>query len=160
MCDAKLEPRFCGYKYRPSLSDPRFSSSHKHNIRPRTSPPYLFLLIRSNKSASNTMPKHTRNESGDEKQAAKKAKPAKLVKDSIKRPPKDHQIFGERGIMRGILWYPTETGSSTKLNPEYQVKDARVRGHNDIEVGAWWPRQLAAKRDGAHCLYLTSLFMI
>jgi hypothetical protein len=100
------------------------------------------------------MPKHTRDESGDEKQAAKKAKP------EIKRPPKDHPIYGERGIMRGILWYTTKTGSSTKLDPEYQVKDARVYGNNGIAVGAWWPRQLAAKRDGAHCLYLTSLFMI
>jgi len=130
------------------------NTTFDHVRPPPPSPLSLLLLIRSNKSASYKMPKHTRDESDGEKPAAKKAKP------EIKRPPKDHPIYGERGIMRGILWYTSKTGSSTKLDPEYQVKDARVHGNNGIAVGAWWPRQLAAKRDGAHCLYLTSLFMI
>ena len=106
------------------------------------------------------MPKHTRDESDGEKPAAKKQKAGPLKEAAKKRAPKDHPIFGESGIMRGILWYTTKTGSSTCLDPEYPVKDARVHGHNGIEVGTWWPRQLAAKRDGAHCSYLTSLFMI
>lgn len=113
------------------------------------------------KSASNTKGKKRHMEkSEDEEPAAKKPKPAPLDKSKLRRAPKDHQIYGESGIMRGILWYRTKNGSQTCLDEKFQVKDARVYGHNGIEVGAWYPRQMAALRDGAHGLYLTSLFTI
>ncbi len=96
----------------------------------------------------------------DEQPVAKKQKPAPLDKSKIKRAPKNHPIYGESGIMRGILWYRTKNASQTCLDEKYPVKDAHVYGHNGIEVGAWFPRQLAALRDGAHGLYLTSLSTI
>lgn len=114
------------------------------------------------KSASNTKHKKRKAEESEEEEipAAKKTKCAQVDKSKLKRAPKDHPIYGESGIMRGILWYRAKNGSQTCLDEKYPVKNARVFGHNGLDVGAWFPRQMAAMRDGAHGLYFTSLFMI
>jgi hypothetical protein len=113
------------------------------------------------KSASNTKGKKRRmEESEDEEPAVKKPKSVQVDKSKIKRAPKDHPIYGESGIMRGILWYRTRNGSQTCLDEKYPVKDPRVFAHNGLDVGSWFPRQMAAMRDGAHGLYFTSFFMI
>jgi hypothetical protein len=114
------------------------------------------------KSASNNKHKKRKAEESEEEEipAAKKTKSAPVDKSKIKRAPKDHPIYGESGIMRGILWYRTKHGSQTCLDGKYPVKDPRVFGHNGLDVGAWFPRQMAALRDGAHGLYFTSVFMV
>jgi hypothetical protein len=94
--------------------------------------------------------KRSAEEDHEDKPTAKKQKSAPLDKSKIKRASKNHPIYGENGIMRGILWYPTKKGSQTCLDDKYPVKDARVYGHNGLDIGAWFPRQLAALRDGAH----------
>ena len=89
--------------------------------------------------------------------STKKAKSTPLDKSKIKRPSKNHPIYGEEGIMRGILWYRTGTSTNMCLDGQYTVKDAHSYGHNGLEIGAWFPRLMAALRDGAHGLYLTLL---
>lgn len=64
--------------------------------------------------------------------------------------PPGHMIYGKRGIMRGILVRKTKT-TSYLLDPTYtKRKSAKAFGHNGLTVGAWWPRQICALRDGAH----------
>lgn len=54
-------------------------------------------------------------------------------------------------VMRGILRIPNKKGSVVyKLNPDYPRPAADVWGHNGLTVGAWWPYQICALRDGAH----------
>ncbi|ESZ89451.1 hypothetical protein SBOR_10165 [Sclerotinia borealis F-4128] len=63
--------------------------------------------------------------------------------------PPNHPIYGENGIMRGLLW----DGTNAKLNPETREihkKDFHDFGHNNLKVGDCWPLQLAALRDGGH----------
>lgn len=55
--------------------------------------------------------------------------------------------------MRGIL---VKSNGRIVLDPTYSIKPANVLGHNGLQVGAWWPRVLAAKRDGGHGLYSAS----
>ncbi|KAK5769784.1 ubiquitin-like with PHD and RING finger domains 2 [Elasticomyces elasticus] len=57
------------------------------------------------------------------------------VSKVVKLPPADHPIWGVHGIMHGYL--------SEKRN-------ANVHGHNGIEIGAWFPRQLVAILRGDH----------
>lgn len=70
-----------------------------------------------------------------------------------KSPPRvpriDHPIFGEEGIMRGIM---INSGDmiSYLMNPRFPNRDCNVVGHNRLEVGDWWPLQVCAMRDGAH----------
>ncbi|KAM0137658.1 hypothetical protein ACHAP3_003887 [Botrytis cinerea] len=59
-------------------------------------------------------------------------------------------IWGDTGIMRGILW---KQGGHVRLNKETWdrfKKDWNHFGHNGLTVGDCWPRQMAALRDGAH----------
>ncbi|KAI1379941.1 PUA-like domain-containing protein [Hypoxylon crocopeplum] len=66
-------------------------------------------------------------------------------------PPPDHPIFGERGIMHGVLVIRGVTGKKTyKLNPNVPRKSFKVFGHNDMPVGTWFANQMAALARGAH----------
>jgi hypothetical protein len=78
-----------------------------------------------------------------------------LDKSKIKRAKPDHPIYGENGIMHHVLWYKTGAATSMALDDKFEAKDARVFGHNGLEVGTWFARQLTALRDGAHGLYLS-----
>ena len=40
--------------------------------------------------------------------------------------------------------------SSYRLDARYAPRDCKVIGHNKIEVGTWWPRQVIALFNGAH----------
>ncbi|KAH8665796.1 PUA-like domain-containing protein [Tricladium varicosporioides] len=66
----------------------------------------------------------------------------------VKYPPKDHKIFGPHGCMHHILISQSEYTKTYILDHEYTQKDFRNFGHNDLEVGACWPMQVAAWRDG------------
>ncbi|KAI0008200.1 PUA-like domain-containing protein [Xylariaceae sp. FL0662B] len=66
-------------------------------------------------------------------------------------PPADHPIFGEEGIMYGIMIIRSSKGRKTyRLNPRIPQKPAKVFGHNDIPVGTWFANQLVALHRGAH----------
>lgn len=64
-------------------------------------------------------------------------------------PSADHPIYGANGIMRGILQIRTGR-TSYRLDRSFPRRTATVFGHNNIAVGSWWPRQIAALRDGMH----------
>ncbi|KAK5119884.1 hypothetical protein LTR85_007210 [Meristemomyces frigidus] len=70
---------------------------------------------------------------------------------TIKLPPRDHSIWGIDGIMHGVAM---KIGEGNKkgivLDPRYERRNAKVHGHNGIEVGTWYPRQLVALFHGAH----------
>lgn len=73
-------------------------------------------------------------------------------------PPRDHPIYGEHGIMHGVImdrsaaYGPDGSHRRTvyRRHPSYTPVDAHVFGHNGLEVGRWWPQQLAALFHGAH----------
>lgn len=67
-------------------------------------------------------------------------------------PPADHPVWGSGKIMDGIvLRRYAATGRVAKaLNSNGPKRVARVYGHNGIEVGQWFPSQLAAVVAGAH----------
>ncbi|KAI9810640.1 MAG: hypothetical protein M1826_003495 [Phylliscum demangeonii] len=63
-----------------------------------------------------------------------------------RRPPTTHPIYGEGGIMYGIL----HVMRAYSLDDTVPRKSARAFGNNGLVVGACWPLQIAAVRDGAH----------
>jgi SAD/SRA domain len=67
----------------------------------------------------------------------------------MRRAPRNHRIYGVDGIMRGIIIKQGKTRAYC-LDTNWPKKDARVYGHNGLQVGDWWPLQIAALRDGAH----------
>lgn len=87
------------------------------------------------------------------------APPAESVKRAHSvRPPPDHPIFGKTGIMRGILLGSPESNAiSFRLNEKFKL-NANVYGHNGLSVGAWWPYQICALRDGAHGFPVAGIF--
>ncbi|EME83138.1 uncharacterized protein MYCFIDRAFT_85401 [Pseudocercospora fijiensis CIRAD86] len=73
---------------------------------------------------------------------------------TILQPAENHPVWGLNGIMHGItLRKYRDTGKYTKvLNPQYlhEKRNAKVYGHNGLEVGSWFPERLAAIFAGAH----------
>lgn len=71
-------------------------------------------------------------------------------------PPPDHPIWGVHGIMHGLavkLGQKNADGTRRQnllYDARYPRRNAKVHGHNHIEVGQWYPRQLAASWRGAH----------
>ncbi|KAF7892840.1 uncharacterized protein EAF02_000378 [Botrytis sinoallii] len=65
-------------------------------------------------------------------------------------PASASHIWGDNGIMRGILW--KQGGHVTLDDKKAHIfkKNAKIHGHNGLTVGDCWPRQMAALRDGAH----------
>lgn len=58
---------------------------------------------------------------------------------------------GKSDLMRGIRITEGRSGGRTyALDPNYPKREAAVVGANGLEVGAWWPFQICALRDGAH----------
>ncbi|KAK5694699.1 long-chain fatty acid transporter fat1 [Elasticomyces elasticus] len=79
------------------------------------------------------------------------------VSKVVKLPPADHPIWGVHGIMHGVARTITIKRDGrkrywTKSDPRYlsEKRNANIHGHNGIEVGAWFPRQLVAILRGAH----------
>ncbi|KAK5711790.1 hypothetical protein LTR17_018233 [Elasticomyces elasticus] len=79
------------------------------------------------------------------------------VSKVVKLPPADHPIWGVHGIMHGVARTITIKADGrkrywTKSDPRYlsEKRNANVHGHNGIEIGAWFPRQLVAILRGAH----------
>ena len=72
-------------------------------------------------------------------------------------PPPTHPIFGRNGLMRGIVMgSPGSNANSFRIN-EGIKQNAKVYGHNGLNVGAWWPYRICALRDGAHGLLVAGI---
>ncbi|EFX03952.1 hypothetical protein CMQ_880 [Grosmannia clavigera kw1407] len=70
---------------------------------------------------------------------------------TIHPPPRGHAIFGEHGIMHGVvITQGKNAGRVYRRNPNYRPHNAMVFGHNGLAVGAWWPMQMVALFHGAH----------
>ena len=67
----------------------------------------------------------------------------------IRIPHKNHPIYGEQGIMRGVLLKGTAKRTYL-LNGAFPRGDYKAYGNNGFTVGDWWPFQLCALRDGVH----------
>lgn len=66
-------------------------------------------------------------------------------------PNPDDPIFGDRGIMHGVV-YRRGTPRTWCMDPRfrYEKRTAQVAGHNGLSVGDWWPMQIVALFNGAH----------
>lgn len=73
-----------------------------------------------------------------------------IVPATIRAPPKDHPIFGEHGIMHGVVLKISSRRRDYILDSRYPKRDAKVFGHNGLDVGQWWPMQIVALFNGAH----------
>lgn len=80
-----------------------------------------------------------------------------IVSANVKLPSASHPIFGENGIMHGLVLSITPRRRSYIICPLYTQRDAKVFGHNGIEVGSWWPMQLAALFNGAHGMKIAGI---
>ncbi|KAI1634747.1 PUA-like domain-containing protein [Biscogniauxia mediterranea] len=66
-------------------------------------------------------------------------------------PPRDHAIYGQEGIMHGVIMVRGANGRKVyRLDPRFPKKPAKVYGHNGIPLGAWFATQLVALHRGAH----------
>ena len=73
-----------------------------------------------------------------------------IVPAMIRAPPADHPIFGKGGIMHGVVLKISGRRKDYILDSRYQKTDAKVFGHNGLDVGQWWPMQIVALFRGAH----------
>ncbi|KAI0376214.1 PUA-like domain-containing protein [Hypomontagnella monticulosa] len=66
-------------------------------------------------------------------------------------PPRDHPIYGVRGIMHGVVIGRNAVGGLTyRLNRDIPQRPSKVHGHNSLPVGIWFANQLVALHRGAH----------
>ena len=70
----------------------------------------------------------------------------------LRLPPENHPIWGENGIMHGLCIKKGPVQNSNAFDPRYEGerRNAKVFGHNGLEVGDWFPQQMVAMFRGAH----------
>ncbi len=68
----------------------------------------------------------------------------------IRRPHRNHPIYGTTGIMHGILIDRSGKIMTYKIDDTYAHRSAKIFGNNGMVNGQWWPLQICALRDGAH----------
>ncbi|KAK4891565.1 hypothetical protein LTR27_009896 [Elasticomyces elasticus] len=81
--------------------------------------------------------------------------PRRVQRDNeraLRYPPAGHRIWGINGMMHGLaLTIPNGRGSGRPAyNPRFECRNSKIHGDNEVAVGAWYPRQLAACFHGAH----------
>lgn len=75
---------------------------------------------------------------------------ADLSLATIRAPRASHPIFGENGIMHGVVLKRSKNRKDYVLDSRYPKRDFKVFGHNNLEVGQWFPMQIVALFNGAH----------
>jgi hypothetical protein len=75
---------------------------------------------------------------------------SELEATTVRPPPPHHPIFGTEGIMHGVALKVGARRKDYILDSRYPKRDAKVYGHNGLQVGDWWPMQLLALFHGAH----------
>lgn len=74
-----------------------------------------------------------------------------VIQTSDDYPPSDHPIWGDHGIMHGLVLYRGPGGNlRCKLDDRFQPQNAHVVGDDHLRVGQWFPRQASAILHGAH----------
>ncbi|CAK1356578.1 hypothetical protein CB0940_12126 [Cercospora beticola] len=68
----------------------------------------------------------------------------------ILMPPRDHQIWGDKGIMTGLAYHKLPSGKLSILAIPGSARSAKVYGDNNLTVGQWFPSLMAAFVAGAH----------
>ena len=79
-----------------------------------------------------------------------RSRPESSSSEGYVRPPPDHPIWGQSGIMHGIVLKKNSKRRVYLPNPEYRKRESRVHGHNGIRVGQWYALQVCAWFHGAH----------
>lgn len=102
----------------------------------------------SNEDAANDAKR--RKSSSSSSTVIKRDSKANIVPTTTRLPPISHPIFGEDGIMHGLVLKISPRRKDYIIDSRYTKRDAKVFGHNNLEVGSWWPMQLAALFNGAH----------
>jgi outer membrane biosynthesis protein TonB len=95
-----------------------------------------------------------------EEKSAKKIKSTSAASDnsSSGEAPSDHPIYGLQGPLHHIIRSIDAGKPSYYVAPDYNSRPFKVYGANNFVVGSFWIFRIAALRDGAHGLYLTSSF--
>lgn len=66
-------------------------------------------------------------------------------------PPEDHPIWGEHGIMHGVIMERGQGGRPVYLlDDRFTPRNAKVYGHNGLQPGQWFPRQESLRFHGGH----------
>lgn len=75
-----------------------------------------------------------------------------VVELSGSHPPSDHPIWGDDGIMRGLVMDHGPSGGKItyRLDSRYTPHNANVIGHNGLQVGQWFPVRWSTIVHGAH----------
>ncbi|KAI2639411.1 hypothetical protein GGS21DRAFT_538135 [Xylaria nigripes] len=68
----------------------------------------------------------------------------------IELPAANDPIFGQHGIMYGIIVDTSGKGKTYRLRADIPRKPTKIYGHNGLTVGAWFPFQINALFWGAH----------
>ncbi|KAI1819507.1 PUA-like domain-containing protein [Xylaria intraflava] len=68
----------------------------------------------------------------------------------IELPSPNDPIFGEGGIMYGIIIDNSGKSRVYRLRPDIHRRSAKAYGHNGIALGTWFPLQINALFWGAH----------
>ena len=73
-------------------------------------------------------------------------------KTKLRYPDADHPAYGKGGVMDGIILRRNLASKrdSRLLDPSRSHRSAKVFGHNNLQVGQWWPMQICLVRDGGH----------
>lgn len=64
-------------------------------------------------------------------------------------PPSEHPIWGDDGIMRGVLM-AKKGRIAYRIDDRYPRRNSEIIGHNGLEPGQWFARQHCAVVHGAH----------
>lgn len=74
-----------------------------------------------------------------------------VVELSGSYPPSNHPIWGENGIMHGLVMDHGPGGNVTyRLDSRYTPRDANIICHNGLRVGQWFPMRWITIFHGAH----------
>jgi hypothetical protein len=84
------------------------------------------------------------------KSSSTQAAQVDFIPTTIRAPPASHPIFGEHGIMHGVVLKISAKRRDYILDSRYKKRDPKVFGHNGLDVGQWWPMQILALFNGAH----------
>lgn len=72
----------------------------------------------------------------------KTASRAERCSSTGRYPPEDHLIWGEHGIMHGVMMERGQGGRPVYfLDDHFTQRNAKLYGHNGLQPGMWFPMQ-------------------
>lgn len=97
-----------------------------------------------------TAPGQKRRKSCVTTASSKRNSTSEIIPAISRPPPANHPIFGVNGIMHGVMLAQKKSRKDYILDSRYPKCDAKAFGHNNLQVGSWWPMQIVALLNGAH----------